>query len=176
MQVAQRSNFECRPCFPAVHGAFGVCCAWAEREKRCGSVGVDRFAATEAASIAAMRVGVDLGVSHELVRVVVDGVGVLGGHGGRDSRCGDGRGSGGKILRPYEVAPKTFVFGPSGAATGPGERSPEHREKKIPALKKYTTRAHAHVQPAKAAVAQMEMPAPPLLLRRSGGVRLSTVR
>ena len=51
-------------------------------------------------SIMAMRVGVDLGVSHELVRVVADGVGVLGGHGGRGGRCGDGRGSGGKILRP----------------------------------------------------------------------------
>ena len=116
MQVAKRSHFECRPCFPTVHGTFGVCCAWAVRKKRCGSVGVDRFAATEAASIAAMRVGVEVGVVGERVRVVVDRVGVPGGHGGRVGGCGDGCGSGSTILRPTEVFRKSFVFGLKGTA------------------------------------------------------------
>ena len=110
----KRSHLECRPRGPAVHGTFGVCCAWAVREKRCGSVGVDRFAATEAASIAAMRVGVEVGVLGERVRVVVDRVGVPGGHGGRVGGCGDGCGSGGTILRPTEVFTKSFVFGLKG--------------------------------------------------------------
>ena len=90
------------------NGSFGLYFACAVRERRCGSVGVDRFAATEAASIAAMRVGVEVGVLGERVRVVVDRVGVPGGHGGRVGGCGDGCGSGGTILRPTEVFTKSF--------------------------------------------------------------------
>ena len=128
--MAKQSHFECRPCFPTVRGTFGVCCAWAVREKRCGSVGVDRFAATEPASIAAMRVGVEVGVLGERVRVVVDRAGVPGGHGGRVGGCGDGCGSGGTVLRPTEVFTKSFGIGPSVAATG--QESPQRARKAMP--------------------------------------------
>ena len=72
---------------------------------RCARSDVAAFAPTASArskhgSIVAMRVGVDLDVCGELVRVVVDAIGVPGGHGGRSCRWYDGCGPGGKILRP----------------------------------------------------------------------------
>ena len=67
-----------------------------------------------------MRVGVNVGVLYELVCVVVDGVGVPGGHGGRVCCYHDGCGSVGRILGPLVVAPKSFAFGPFVAATHRG--------------------------------------------------------
>ena len=83
-----------RPCCPASHGPFGVCHGCAVREKRCGGVGVDRFAATEAASIVAQSSSM-LAYSAR-VRVVIDGVGV-------------------PVLRPTEAFTKGLGTGPSAA-------------------------------------------------------------
>ena len=64
-----------------------------------------------------MRVGVNVGVLYDLMCVVFYGVGVPGGHGGRVCCYRDGCGSVGRIIGPLVVAPKSFAFGPSVAAT-----------------------------------------------------------
>ena len=70
-------------CCSAFESSFGSCCPRAVREKRRGGAYADRIVAIVQASIAAMCVGVNVGVLYELVCVVADGVGVPGGHGGR---------------------------------------------------------------------------------------------
>ena len=64
-------------------------------------------------SISGYAVGADL----RLVCIVVNGVCISGGRGGRARCCGGGCGSLGKISRPTEVTRRSFVFGPTGAAT-----------------------------------------------------------
>ena len=64
-----------------------------------------------------MRVGVNVGVLYELICVVVDGVGVSGGRGGCLCCYRDGCGSVGRNIGPLVVAPKSFAFCPSVAAT-----------------------------------------------------------
>ena len=86
---------DCRPCCPAFDGTFRASHGCAVREKRCGGVGVDRFAATEAASIVAQ--SSSMLTYSARVHVVVDGVGV-------------------PVLRPTAVFTERFKIGPSTAA------------------------------------------------------------
>ena len=64
-------------------------------------------------------VGVDVSVLGELVVLELDRSGCTSDRAGQDDVCGDGCGSVGKILRALEGATKSFVFGPSVAATHP---------------------------------------------------------
>jgi len=80
-------------CCSAFESSFGPCFPRAVREKRRSSAYADRIVAIVQASIAAMRSMVAHTLLYELVCVVVDGVGVPGGHSGRVCCCCDGCGS-----------------------------------------------------------------------------------
>ena len=63
-------------------------------------------------------VDVDVSVLGELVVLEIDRSGGTSDRVGQGGVCGDGCGSVGKILSSAEGATRTFVFGPSVAATG----------------------------------------------------------
>ena len=102
-----------------VHDGICMCCGRGVRGSRCLRALVERERVPHALLDGAFVVGADVGVFGELVCVVVDGVGVSGGHGGRVCCCRDGCGSTGRIIGHLGVATKSFVFGPSVAATHP---------------------------------------------------------
>ena len=108
MHVARAVGIQAPACCLDFESSVGSYCPRSVREKRCGGACADRIVAIVQASIAAMCVGVDVGVLYELVCVVVDGVGVPGGHGGRVCCCRDGCGSVGRFIGPLVVATKSF--------------------------------------------------------------------
>ena len=118
VHVARAVGIQAPTCCSPFESSIGSRCPRSVREKRRGGACADHIIAIVQALLAAMHVGVDVSVLRELVCVVVDGVGVSGGHGGRLCCCCDSCGSVGRTIGPLEDAPKSFVFGPSAAATG----------------------------------------------------------
>ena len=92
----------------AFKGGFGLRCARAVREKRCGSACVDHIVAIVHASIAAMCVDVHLGVLGELVVLEIVRTGGTSDISGQGDACGDDCRSVGTILRPAQGATKSF--------------------------------------------------------------------
>ena len=101
-----------------------MCGVHALRARSDAGAHVERSRSTRAPSSTPPRVAeLDLSVFEARVDHVVDSVGVSGGHSGSGGRCGDGRGSWGKVPRSLGGGKFYFGFGPFIGATSPCHQS-----------------------------------------------------